>query len=111
MRLPLRLARLSAGTPMMLTPGAALATARADAPEGTQMTKAGAIAAMRAALRRTLRQPREQLWLLLHAPSLLDGPASAANAIALAEDDYRRLAVRRRETRATRLRHRSAPAP
>ena len=57
-----------------------------------------AIAAMRAALRRTLRRPREQLWLLLHAPSLLDGPDSAAKAIALPEDDYRRLAVRRRET-------------
>ena len=111
MRLPLRLVRLPAGTPMMQTSRAVLATAPADAPEGTPTTKASAIAAMRAALRHTLRRPREQLWLLLHAPSLLNGPGSAANAIALPEDDYRRLTVRRDETRATRLRHRSAPAP
>jgi hypothetical protein len=58
------------------------------------------IAAMRAGLRHTLRRPSERLWLLLHAPSLLDGPASTVRAIALPEDDYRRLAARQQETRA-----------
>jgi hypothetical protein len=62
------------------------------------------IAATRAGLRHTLRRPGERLWLLLHAPSLLDGPGSTAPAIALPEDDYHRLAARQHETRARRAR-------
>lgn len=58
------------------------------------------IAATRAALRHTLRRPGERLWLLLHALSVLDGPASIAQAIGLPEDDYRRLAARQQETHA-----------
>lgn len=65
------------------------------------------IAAKRASLRHILRRPGQRLWLLLHAPGLLDGPDGAAQAIALSEDDYRRLAARRQETREPRLRHRS----
>lgn len=57
------------------------------------------IAAMRAGLRQTLCRPGERLWLLLHALSLLDGPASTAQAIALPEDDYRRLGARQQEIR------------
>jgi hypothetical protein len=67
------------------------------------------IAAMRAGLRHILRRPGERLWLLLHALSPLDGRGSTAQAIALAEDDYRRLAARQQETRAMRSRHRVAP--
>jgi hypothetical protein len=52
------------------------------------------ITAMRLGLRQTLRRAGERLWLL-HAPSLLDGPGSAARDIVLPEDDYRRLAARR----------------
>jgi hypothetical protein len=59
------------------------------------------IAAVRAGLRHTLRGPGERLWLLLHAPSLLDGPDSAAQAIT-PEDDYHRLAARQHEARARR---------
>ena len=57
------------------------------------------LAAMRAGLRQTLCRTGERLWLLLHALSLLDGPASTAQAIALSEDDYRRLAARQQEIR------------
>jgi len=60
------------------------------------------IAAVRAGLRHTLRRPGERLWLLLHAPSLLDGAESTAQADARPEDDYRRLAARQHETRARR---------
>jgi len=50
----------------------------------------------RVGIKRTPRQPSRrrlglQLWTLLHAQSLLDGPGSAADAFAFAEDDYRRL--------------------
>jgi hypothetical protein len=57
------------------------------------------IAATRAGLRHTLRRPGERLWLLLHALSLLDGPASTVQAIALPEDDYRRLTAPQQATR------------
>jgi hypothetical protein len=73
------------------------------------------IPAMRASLRHILRRPGQRLWLLLHAPRLLDGPDSAAQAIALHEDDYRRLAARQetREQRASgtasRRHHEHAP--
>ena len=74
------------------------------------------IAAMRASLRHILCRPGQRLWLLLHALSLLDGRGNTAQAIALAEDDYRRLAARRRETReprasgtASRRHHEHAP--
>jgi hypothetical protein len=75
------------------------------------MTRTDAIAAMRASSRHTLRRPGgrrpgRQQWVLLHAPSLLDGPGSADHAIALPGDDYRRLAARRQETRE---RHTKAP--
>jgi hypothetical protein len=73
----------------------------------TQVIGAGAIAPLRAGIRHTRRRPgsrrpAQRLWALLHAPSLLDGPRSAAHPFALPEDDYRRLAVRRQETRERR---------
>jgi hypothetical protein len=54
-----------------------------------------AAATMRAGIKRTPRQysshrPGLRLWTLLHAQSLLNGPASGAHAIAFIEDDYRR---------------------
>lgn len=66
------------------------------------------IAAMRVGLRHILRRPGERLWMLLHAQSLLNGRGSTAEAIALAEDDYRRLAARQQETRAMCSGHRAA---
>jgi hypothetical protein len=67
------------------------------------MTGTAAIAAVRAGIKRTLRQhsshrPGLRLWTLLHAQSLLDGPGSRAHAIAFTEHDHRRLAARRHET-------------
>jgi hypothetical protein len=62
----------------------------------------GKIAATRAGLRHALRRPGKRLWLLLHAPSLLDGPESTAQANAPPEHDYHRLAARQHETRARR---------
>jgi len=66
------------------------------------MTRAGAIVTTRTGIRHTLRRPGShrpvrRLWVLLHAPFLLDGPSSAAHAIALPEDDYRRHAARRQD--------------
>ena len=54
-----------------------------------------AAAAMRVGINRTPRQHSShrlglRLWTLLHAQSLLNGPASGAHAIAFIEDDYRR---------------------
>jgi hypothetical protein len=54
-----------------------------------------AAASMRAGTKRTPRQHSShplglRLWTLLHAQSLLNGPASGAPAIASIEDDYRR---------------------
>lgn len=46
--------------------------------------------------------PGERLWLLLHAPALLDGPESTAQAIAQPDDDYHRLAARQHEIHAGR---------
>ena len=60
------------------------------------------IAAKPSSLRNILHRPGQRLWLLLHAPCLLDGPDNAAQAIALPEDDYRRFAARRLETREPR---------
>ena len=70
----------------------------------TQVIGAGAIAPLRAGIRRTRcrpgsRRPAQRLWALLHAASLLDGPRSAAHPFDLPEDDYRRLAARWQEIR------------
>jgi hypothetical protein len=58
------------------------------------------IAATRASLRHAVRRPGGRLWLLLHAPSLLDSPERTAQAIAPPEHDYHRLAARQHETHA-----------
>lgn len=60
------------------------------------------IATTGAGLRHPLLRPGERLWLLLHAPALLDGPESTAQAIAQPDDDYHRLAARQHEIHARR---------
>jgi hypothetical protein len=70
---------------------------RAEKQEGKQMTGTNA-AAMRVGIKRTPRQHSShrlglRLWTLLHAQSLLNGPGSGAPAIAVIEDDYRRLSA------------------
>lgn len=48
--------------------------------------------------RRAVRQGRfgKQLWTLLHAQVLLDGPAAGAVSTSLTEDGYRRVAAGRK---------------
>ena len=48
---------------------------------------------LRPAARR--RRFGQQLWTLLHAQVLLDGPAAAAGSTSVIEDNYRRSAARR----------------
>jgi hypothetical protein len=80
-----------------------------DAPMSTESFRLVTICPQRqVGLRHILRRAGERLWPLLHALSLLDGPGSTAQAIAPAEDDYRRLAARQQETRAMRSGHRAA---
>ena len=47
-------------------------------------------------LRRAVRQRRfgRQLWTLLHAQVLLDGPAAAAGSTSLIEDSHQRFRTR-----------------
>ena len=49
-------------------------------------------------LRRAGRPRRfgQQLWTLLHAQALLDGPAAVAGSTSLIEDNYQRFAARRK---------------
>lgn len=83
-----------------------------DAPTSTESFQLVTICLQRqVGLRHILRRPGERLWPLLHALSLLDGQGSTAQAIAPAEDDYRRLAARQQETRAMRSGHRAARRP
>jgi hypothetical protein len=68
---------------------------QAEKAGGEQMTGTNA-AAMRVGIKRRPRQNSShrlglRLWSLLHAQSLLNGPASGADAVAFIEDDYRRL--------------------
>lgn len=72
------------------------ALARAAAPMPSSAPQPGRNRVL-VSLRRAVRQRRfgEQLWTVLHAQALLNGPAAAAGSTDVIEDSYRRFAARR----------------